>query len=103
MVEFDYEQVTADFKRRLVTQLRSHDAGNEHLEAWVPDEDPVKSLVNMVEAVFSSGLNQVTIRLARSTLDERQCRTLLPILEEFASPRLEATPAGYALTVQARG
>lgn len=102
MVEFDYEQLMADFKQRLVTQLRSHSAGSEYLETWVPDEDPVKSIVNMLEAVFSSGCKEVTIRLARSTLDADQRRNLLPILDELGSSRLETTRAGYALTVQAR-
>lgn len=102
MIEFDYERLAADFKDRLVTQLRSHGAGNEYLETWVPDDDPVKSIVNMVEAVFSSGGGDVTIRLARSTLDANQRRSLLAILDEFGTPRLETTASGYVLALCTR-
>ena len=46
----DYEALVESYNDRLLNQLRSHGVDHAFLEMWVPDEDPVNSILNMVEA-----------------------------------------------------
>lgn len=95
----DYESLLADFNHKLVTQLRGHSADNEYLETWVPDEDPVKSMLNMVEAALSAGLEDMQIRFATTTMSEAQRAALLSAVAEIARARLGALGSGYELVV----
>ena len=100
-VTFDFEELTADFNRKLVTQLRNHGADSEFLETWVPDEDPIKSIVNMAEAALSAGCDDVIIRFAESTMNDGQRRSLLAAMADLGSSRLDAAPGGFKLAVRA--
>jgi len=50
----DYDQVTRGYETGLNTQLRGFRGGTRFLEHWVHDPDPVKSIVNMIEAAETS-------------------------------------------------
>ena len=63
-----YEDLLACFSERLMTSLRGHDVGFAFLEMWVPDEDPVKSILNMVESAEMGGANSLAISVSRGTL-----------------------------------
>ena len=98
-VVLDFESLTADFNQKLLTQLRGHSADNQYLETWVPDEDPVKSILNMVEAALSSGLEIVRVRIASSTLNKTQRDVLLAELGTIAKARLADEGSDYELLV----
>lgn len=66
----NYEEAVSDFNEKLLTQLRSHGAEADYLEMWVPDEDPAKSILNMVEAAQTYGREGIAIRVSKSTLPE---------------------------------
>lgn len=66
----NYEEAVSDFNEKLLTQLRSHGAEADYLEMWVPDEDPAKSILNMVEAAQTYGRETIAIRVSKSTLAE---------------------------------
>jgi hypothetical protein len=100
-VIFEFEALTADFHRKLVTQLRNHGAGNEYLEMWVPDENPISSMINMAESALAAGCDDLVIRFSGATMDEAQRRDLLTAASELGSPRIESTPDGFALGVRA--
>lgn len=95
----NFEELSADFNQKLVTQLRSHGSGSEYLETWVPDENPVMSILNMVEAALSAGLESMTIRFAAATATEAQRADLLNEVNRIADAKLLATGAGYDLVV----
>jgi len=95
----DYEALMADFNQKLVTQLRGHAADNEYLETWVPDEDPVKSILNMVEAALSSGLDEMQIRFAAATMTERQRAELLKEVGAIAHATLSTHGVGFELSI----
>ncbi len=63
-----YEDIVAAYQRSLVDVLRGHAVGEPYLELWVPDEDPVKSILNMVEAAQSAGRDAIAIRVSSKTL-----------------------------------
>jgi hypothetical protein len=74
----DYDQLVAEFESKLVTQLRSFGAdAAEYLEMWVPDEDPVKSILNMVEAAEAYGRSNIAVRVGPSTLTADQLKDLV--------------------------
>jgi hypothetical protein len=64
----DYEQLVADFETKLVTQLRKFGADADYLEMWVPDENNVKSILNMVEAAEAYGREELAIRIAAHSM-----------------------------------
>jgi hypothetical protein len=96
----DYEQVTGSYETTLNTQLRGFRGGARFLEHWVHDPDPVKSVINMIEAAATDGLADVTVLLGsrtRAALDMGR-------LDELAGPlgdvTKEAQEGGLALTVR---
>jgi hypothetical protein len=95
----NYEELMADFNHKLMTQLRGHSADNEYLETWVPDEDPVLSILNMVEAAQSSGLEAMKVHFDAKTMNETQRTTLLDEVSKIAEAQLSASAGGYDLVV----
>ena len=87
-----YEELVAEFNRKLLTQLRGHAADAEYLEMWVPDEDPVKSLVNMVEAASAYGQAELRVSIAEATLP--RARHAMLAAELGALGRVDIRPAG---------
>ncbi len=99
---FDYEPLLADFNHKLNTQLRGHGADSEYLEMWVPDEDPVKSILNRAESAMASGCPAMTVRFAAATMDEGQRRALLSAVQDLADARIAPRTGGYELSIKAR-
>ena len=99
-VVFEFEALTADFHRKLVTQLRNHGADSEYLETWVPDEDPIRSIINMAELALAAGCQDLVVRFSSGTMDEGQRRDLMTAASELGSPRIETTADGFALNVR---
>lgn len=77
MEVLDYEQLVADFETKLVTQLRKFGTDAEYLEMWVPDENPVKSILNMVEAAEAFGQNGIAVRVASDTMPPERISELV--------------------------
>lgn len=66
----DYEKLVMEFEESLLTKLRGHASSADYLELWVPDSDPVKSLLNMADAAQLGGKPSIVVRIQHSTLDE---------------------------------
>lgn len=49
-MRFEYENLVKMFENALLTELRGHGSGSDFLRTWVPDPEPVKSLINMADA-----------------------------------------------------
>ena len=58
----DYERMVQAYYENLATVLRGF-KGTELFEFWVPDDDHVKSIVNLLEAAQSVGRPEVVVRL----------------------------------------
>lgn len=95
----DYETLVRAFEEALVTKLRGHGAEAEYLEMWVPDADPVKSLLNMVEAAEAYGREEIAITVAAETLSEAQVNALLALLGDIGVPQVSAQGAGRLIEV----
>jgi hypothetical protein len=84
----NYEELVEDFKRRLLTQLRGHSAEAEYLETWVPEDDPVKSILNIVESAQAYGRDQVRLNVAKTTMTTRQQQDLLELIAPIGQARI---------------
>ncbi|MEQ9329227.1 MAG: hypothetical protein RJQ21_18235 [Rhodospirillales bacterium] len=66
----DYDALVREFEDGLVNNLRRHGVGDDFLEMWVPDPDPVLGVLNMAEAAESYGLQAVSIRVSKTMVPE---------------------------------
>ena len=71
-----YEDLVRQFENTLLTQLRGHHSDVEILEIWVPDPDPIKSIVNMVESVWLSDTVTLELQIRKSTLSIPQLNAI---------------------------
>ena len=96
----DYEKLVRAFETALMTKLRGHGADADYLEMWVPDENPVKSLLNMVEAAEAYGRDDIAIRVTVETLSDEQIEALTVKLGDIGA--VEVTPAGPDRVIEVR-
>jgi hypothetical protein len=96
----DYDQVTGGYESGLNTQLRGFRGGARFLEHWVHDPDPVKSIINMVEAAETAGLADVTVVLGARTQAAVDMARLDKLAAELGQVAKEERPEGLALTVR---
>ena len=95
----NYEDLVQAFEEALVTKLRGHGAEADYLEMWVPDEDPVKSLLNMVEAAEAYGRDEIAIEVSSETLSDAQVNELLAVLRDIGAPRVTGRAGGRLIEV----
>lgn len=86
-----YETLFARFSESLMTSLRGHDIGLAFLEMWVPDEDPVKSILNMVESAEMNGAHSLAVTVRRDTLPTGRDAELLAQLAGLGIATIEST------------
>ena len=65
----DYEKLVEAYSSNLDVTLRGFRPAEEMLDTWVPDEDPVRSLTNLVEAAQLCGSDSVSFRVGTKTLN----------------------------------
>jgi hypothetical protein len=96
----DYDRVTTTYESGLNTQLRGFRGGARFLEHWVHDPDPVKSIVNMIEAAETAGLPDVTVVLGARTQAAVEMARLDKLAAELGQVAKEERAGGLALTVR---
>jgi hypothetical protein len=95
----NYEDLVRAFEEALVTKLRGHAAEAEYLEMWVPDENPVKSILNMVEAAEAYGRDEIAVEVATNTLSGAQVNELLEVLRDIGVVEITAREPGHLIAV----
>mgnify|MGYP000152094055 CR=1 FL=1 len=85
----NYEKMVEDYNATLLTKLRSHGSELDYLEMWVPDEDPVKCILNMVEAADAYGSQELNICVKKDTLNDKQLTALAEEVEKIANLELD--------------
>jgi hypothetical protein len=96
----DYDQVTGSYVTTLNTQLRGFRGGARFLEHWVHDPDPVKSVINMIEAAATDGLADVTVLLGGRTQAALDLGRLERLAGALGPVSKEPHDSGLALTVR---
>ncbi len=90
-----YEALVTEFEEGLLTRLRGHRSMAPFLEMWVPDEDPIRSLLSMFEAAELAGEGGVSIKISRESLAGRDIREVETMATQFGSCRLEEDADGW--------
>ncbi len=92
-----YEALVAEFEESLLTRLRGHRSTAPFLEMWVPDEDPVRSLLSLFEAAELAGETEVVLRLAKSTLAGRDLADVEAVGAEFGAMTCAVEADGWLI------
>jgi hypothetical protein len=99
MTPLNYEQLVADFSNNLLHNLRNHGAAEDCLETWVPDEDPVKGILNMVEAAQAADCQDIAIEVTKATLPESRAPELCGLLGGLGNVELCDARTAWIVTV----
>lgn len=95
----DLDMLTESYNRMLIERLRGFGFDEDFLGLWVPDEDPLRNLVSLLEAAASHGLAELAVAVSadyRRKLDEP---LLMAALAPLGTARFEATPTGMTCHV----
>jgi hypothetical protein len=68
MQKFSYESLVKDYETNLETQTRGFSAGLPWLETWVPDDDVIASINNLIEAAQNGGIDSLALSVKIQTL-----------------------------------
>jgi len=98
-----YEDLVEAFEHSLLHQLRGHGAAVPYLDTWVPDPDPVRSLLNMLEAAELAGERILRVAVSEATLPSRRHTEVAELSKEFGVGVIEPTASGIVLTVTELG
>jgi hypothetical protein len=99
----DYEALVESYNDRLLNQLRSHGVDHAFLEMWVPDEDPITSILNMVEAAEAHGTEGFSLRLRAETLSPEGYAALVEAIGSIAQVKTETAKDHGLVHVNAIG
>jgi len=98
--DIDYDRLVADYEQGLVDRLRGFEAGDApFLQLWVPDEDPVRSLCNILDAAATEGETTISIAIGADTAASLDADALRAAASEYGTVTLDANGAGYRLAV----
>lgn len=95
----DYEELVSSYQEAILTQLRGFQGGGEYLETWVPDDDPLKSLLNLVDAAGSAGAEEVSISVRSSTLGSVDLDKLAGLIGDLGTLETGLREGGAVLRV----
>jgi len=86
----DYAELVELYAQRLVTNLRGFGVDDPTLALWVPDEDPTRSVRNLLDAAATAGRGALGLRIRRPQLDAIDVVVLETLLARYGAPAIEA-------------
>jgi len=99
MITIDYQALVTEYNDALFNVLRGFRPKYEFLEMWVPDTDPHKSIINLLEAAQLSGEHQVSLALNATTLTNLDVDALSDAARELGQVDQEALEQGLIFKV----
>ncbi len=105
LAPIQYETLVAEFRDGLLNASRCHTASQDFLEIWVPDEDPVRGILNMAESAEAVGRPDIAVRVGLDTLPTERHGELLGLLSALGHASIDAGAdgGGVVVTVSALG
>ena len=100
-MQIDYDELVADYQAGLFTKLRGFGPAAAFLETWVPDEDPMRSLLNMVEAAETFGQSEFSVAIGGDTARRIDVAALRAMVGPLG--RLSAEPRDDGLVLAVSG
>ena len=69
-IVINFDEITSNYESGLVDKLRHFGLEGEFLETWVPDPNPVKSVINLADSAAEAELGSaMELRLPRQTIE----------------------------------
>jgi len=98
-----YETLVERFAEGLLSSLRGHGVGFDFLETWVPDEDPVKGILNMAESADAAGIAAIAVAVRPDTLPAARHDELRGRLADLGTARIVPVGEGFVVRVEGLG
>lgn len=84
-MRFEYENLVKLFENSLLTELRGHGSGSDFLRSWVPDPDPISSLINMADAAGLEDVASFEVDISAETIPHAGLKELIEaVKDDFA-------------------
>lgn len=99
MVRLNYEEMVDAYWDSLNTVLRGFNAQGEFLDLWVPDEDGVSSILNLVEAVQEGGQDALELTVGKETIAQMDLARLEEELVALGQVSIERNDQGAVISV----
>jgi hypothetical protein len=87
-VEIDYDRVWADYQASLVGTLRGFSSGIAGLDTWVPSEDPMVALRDLLDAAAAAGRATLAISFGPATRLQLSSPALQALAERYGDARV---------------
>lgn len=92
--QIDFDKVVKAYQESLFTVLRGFRPTPAYLETWVHDEDPVKSVLNMIEAAEGVGQPDVRIYVGAETVKKMELSRLSKLAARTGRLQIDARAEG---------
>jgi hypothetical protein len=96
----DYEKLVQNYRDNLEVQTRGFSPGAQWLEMWVPDEDVIASLRNLVEAAHLAKMDGLEIRILKATVGNDGVGKLHHGLDHLGELSVEIETSHYLLRLR---
>ncbi len=97
--QIDFDNVVKAYQESLFTVLRGFRPTPAYLEIWVHDEDPVKSILNMIEAAQGVGRPDVSIHVGAETAKKLDLSRLSKLATRTGRVRIDGGADGVDVHV----
>ena len=97
LAPIDYEKLVQTYQDNLEVQTRGFSPGAQWLEMWVPDEDVIASLRNLVEAAHLAKMDDLEIRILKSTVGHDGVGKLHQGLDHLGELTVDIATSHYLL------
>ncbi len=97
--QIDFDEVVKAYQESLFTVLRGFRPTPAYLETWVHDEDPVKSMLNMIEAAQGVGRPDVGIHVGAKTAKTLSLSRLEKLAARAGRVRIDGDSGGVDVRV----
>lgn len=84
----NYEELVHNYTESLTTVLRNFKPAVDFLETWVHDEDPVKSILNIIESAAEARVKNVTLLLGAKTLKMLNLKKIEELAKSFGKVQI---------------
>ena len=80
-----YDDLVSSYSNNLEIQTRGFSTGFSWMESWVPDDEILSSLTNLIEAAQIGGMDELSLRIKSQTLGDLSPAALPDLLSHMAS------------------
>ena len=77
MLKYNYHELLKNYEKEMLNTLRDFNNFDEMLRLWVPDDDPHKSIFNLIVSVCENGGNKISIDYDENKISKKINQNLL--------------------------